>query len=200
MSLHETIYTLRTARNMSQLELAEALDVSRQSISKWETGTAMPELDKLVKLSDVFGITLDELVRGAAEPGEAKEEKENVSQPTVIIERKGMEPHRIVALALLCTSLVLMVLLAGFGGGRVALVAGLPLVSVSAIFSILPRRHLLWGFWLLWTLALVTGRIVTGGAFLSWAVAGPLGAVIGIGLCVSLFVLLRATVRRLKKR
>ena len=200
MSLHETIYTLRTARNMSQLELAEALDVSRQSISKWETGTAMPELDKLVKLSDVFGITLDELVRGAAEPGEAKEEKENVSQPTVIIERKGMEPHRIVALALLCTSLVLMVLLAGFGGGRVALVAGLPLVSVSAIFSILPRRHLLWGFWLLWTLALVTGRIVTGGSFLSWAVAGPLGAVIGIGLCVSLFVLRRATVRRLKKR
>ena len=200
MSLHETIYTLRTARNMSQLELAEALDVSRQSISKWETGAAVPELDKLVKLSDVFGITLDELVRGAAQPGEPKEEKENVSQPTVIIERKGMEPHRIVALAVLCTSLVLMVLLAGFGGGRVALVAGLPLVSVSAIFSILPRRHLLWGFWLLWTLALVTGRIVTGGSFLSWAVAGPLGAVIGIGLCVSLFVLLRATVRRLKKR
>ena len=200
MSLHETIYTLRTARNMSQLELAEALEVSRQSISKWETGAAVPELDKLVKLSDVFGITLDELVRGAAEPGEPKEEKENVSQPTVIIERKGMEPHRIVALALLCTSLVLMVLLAGFGGGRVALVAGLPLVSVSAIFSILPRRHLLWGFWVLWTLALVTGRIVTGGSFLSWAVAGPLGAVIGIGLCVSLFVLLRATVRRLKKR
>ena len=199
MSLHETIYTLRTARNMSQLELAEALEVSRQSISKWETGAAVPELDKLVKLSDVFGITLDELVRGAAEPGEPKEEKENVSQPTVIIERKGMEPHRIVALALLCTSLVLMVLLAGFGGGRVALVAGLPLVSVSAIFSILPRRHLLWGFWLLWTLALVTGRIVTGGSFLSWAVAGPLGAVIGIGLCVSLFVLLRATVRRLKR-
>ena len=200
MSLHVTIYQLRTARNMSQLELAEALEVSRQSISKWETGAAVPELDKLVKLSDVFGITLDELVRGAAEPGEPKEEKENVSQPTVIIERKGMEPHRIVALALLCTSLVLMVLLAGFGGGRVALVAGLPLVSVSAIFSILPRRHLLWGFWVLWTLALVTGRIVTGGSFLSWAVAGPLGAVIGIGLCVSLFVLLRATVRRLKKR
>ena len=52
---------------MSQLELAEALDVSRQSISKWETGAAVPELDKLVKLSDVFGITLDELVRGTAE-------------------------------------------------------------------------------------------------------------------------------------
>ena len=124
MSLHETIYTLRTARNMSQLELAEALEVSRQSISKWETGAAVPELDKLVKLSDVFGITLDELVRGAAQPGEPKEEKENVSQPTVIIERKGMEPHRIVALALLCTSLVLTVLLAGFGGGRAEPVRG----------------------------------------------------------------------------
>ena len=79
MNLHETIYQLRTARNMSQLELAEALDVSRQSISKWETGTAVPELDKLVRLSDVFGITLDELVRGTAETGAAEPKLENLS-------------------------------------------------------------------------------------------------------------------------
>ena len=46
MNLHETIYRLRTARGMSQLELAEALEVSRQSISKWETGAAVPELDR----------------------------------------------------------------------------------------------------------------------------------------------------------
>lgn len=47
MSLHETIYALRTARGMSQLELAEALDVSRQSISKWETGAAVLVARKL---------------------------------------------------------------------------------------------------------------------------------------------------------
>ena len=62
MALHENIYRLRAARNMSQGDLAEALDVSRQSISKWENGTAVPELDRLIKMSQLFGLTLDQLV------------------------------------------------------------------------------------------------------------------------------------------
>ena len=62
MSLSENIHRYRTGKNMSQLDLAEALEVSRQSVSKWETGTAVPELDKLVKMSDLFGISLDELI------------------------------------------------------------------------------------------------------------------------------------------
>ena len=62
MGLAENIHRHRTVKNMSQLDLAEALDVSRQSVSKWETGTAVPELDKLIKMSDLFGISLDELV------------------------------------------------------------------------------------------------------------------------------------------
>ena len=62
MALHENIYRLRVARNMTQGDLAEALEVSRQSVSKWETGTAVPELDKLIKLSQIFGVSIDELV------------------------------------------------------------------------------------------------------------------------------------------
>ena len=62
MSLSENIYRLRTEKNMSQLDLADALEVSRQSVSKWETGAAVPELDKLLKLCDLFCVTLDELV------------------------------------------------------------------------------------------------------------------------------------------
>lgn len=64
MNLGESIYRLRTAKNMSQGDLADALDVSRQSVSKWENNMAVPDLDKLVKLSELFGITLDELVTG----------------------------------------------------------------------------------------------------------------------------------------
>lgn len=69
MSLGKNIYRLRTARELSQGDLADALEVSRQSVSKWETDGAVPELDKLVKLCDLFGVTLDELVRGAPEAG-----------------------------------------------------------------------------------------------------------------------------------
>ena len=61
-NLGEQIYKYRTAKGLSQLELAEALDVSRQSISKWETNVAVPELAKLVKMAELFGVTLDELI------------------------------------------------------------------------------------------------------------------------------------------
>lgn len=71
MNLGERIYTLRAEKEMSQGDLAEAMEVSRQSISKWETNGSVPELDKLVKLSEVFGVSLDALVAG----------KEDAEQP-----------------------------------------------------------------------------------------------------------------------
>ena len=68
MDLGERLYQLRKARNLSQGEVADALGVSRQSVSKWENDTSVPELDKLVKLGELFGLTLDELVKGEAAP------------------------------------------------------------------------------------------------------------------------------------
>lgn len=64
MTLGENITRLRTARGLSQGALAEALEVSRQSVSKWETDASVPELDKLIKLAKLFEVTLDELVTG----------------------------------------------------------------------------------------------------------------------------------------
>lgn len=64
MNLGENIYRLRTEKNLSQGDLADALEVSRQSVSKWENNSAVPELDKLLKLAQIFGITIDELVTG----------------------------------------------------------------------------------------------------------------------------------------
>ena len=66
MTLGERIRTLRGTKNLSQEDLAEALEVSRQSVSKWETDASVPDLEKLVKLSDLFGVSLDTLVRGEA--------------------------------------------------------------------------------------------------------------------------------------
>ena len=62
MNLGETIYNLRKEKKLSQGDLAEQLSVSRQSVSKWENNSAVPDLDKLVKLSTIFGVSLDELV------------------------------------------------------------------------------------------------------------------------------------------
>ena len=84
MTLGQNICRLRTERGLSQGDLADALEVSRQSISKWETDASVPELEKLLRLSELFHITLDELVKGpggsvetpppAPEPSAAKED------------------------------------------------------------------------------------------------------------------------------
>lgn len=64
MNLGENIHSYRVSSNMSQTDLANALEVSRQSVSKWENNSAQPELDKLCKMSNLFDVTLDELVYG----------------------------------------------------------------------------------------------------------------------------------------
>lgn len=56
--------TIRLAKNLSQDALAEQLFISRQSISKWENGDATPDLENLIKLAEIFDISLDELVLG----------------------------------------------------------------------------------------------------------------------------------------
>lgn len=64
MTFGERLYELRKEKNISQEELAELLDVSRQSISKWENDKAYPEMTRLLFMSDYFGVSLDYLMRG----------------------------------------------------------------------------------------------------------------------------------------
>ncbi|MGT2682549.1 helix-turn-helix domain-containing protein [Streptococcus porci] len=60
----EQLKKFRQEKNISQEELAKQLFISRQAISKWENGDATPDLGNLVKLSEIFKISLDELVKG----------------------------------------------------------------------------------------------------------------------------------------
>lgn len=61
--LSEKIINLRKSRGWSQEELAERLDVSRQSVSKWESGISNPDLDKIVAMSTLFGVSTDYLLK-----------------------------------------------------------------------------------------------------------------------------------------
>ena len=62
MELYEKLYELRRASGMSQEELAEKLGVSRQAVSKWESGATQPELQKLIELSRLYSVSVDELL------------------------------------------------------------------------------------------------------------------------------------------
>jgi transcriptional regulator with XRE-family HTH domain len=63
MQFHEKLQMLRKEKGLSQEKLAEILGVSRQAISKWESGQTYPETDKLIALSEIFGVTVDSLLK-----------------------------------------------------------------------------------------------------------------------------------------
>ena len=62
MEFYNKLYNLRKQKGLSQEELANRLNVSRQTISKWEVGDSTPDMEKLIAISDLFEISLDELV------------------------------------------------------------------------------------------------------------------------------------------
>ena len=127
MNLGENIYQLRTERNMSQGALADALDVSRQSVSKWENNSATPELDKLIKMSELFGVTLDQLVGK-----EASTPPPQAAAPEIVV-HQTTPPHRTVGVILLCFGLLTTLLLSILGGFYLGVMAGLPFTLVGCV-------------------------------------------------------------------
>ncbi len=70
MKLADKITSLRKSRGWSQEELAEQIEVTRQSVSKWESGLATPDIDKIVSLSALFGVSCDYLLKEEEDEGE----------------------------------------------------------------------------------------------------------------------------------
>lgn len=158
MTLAERILELRTRQKLSQGDLAERLEVSRQSVSKWETGQSVPELDKLIKLADLFGVSVDQLVRDGDAPGAAtdapKGETPPAAQPQIVYverPRRGLTTAQILGVVCTAGGAGLCLISAAtaddevFLIGLVVLIAGLPLL--------LAKKHpfLLFG-WLAWAM------------------------------------------------
>ena len=72
MSLGQRLFELRKLKHLSQEEVAEKLNVTRQTISKWETDQSSPELDKIIPICELFEITTDELITGKKEVKEKR--------------------------------------------------------------------------------------------------------------------------------
>ena len=176
MNLGERIYRLRTEKKLSQNDLAELLNVSRQSISKWENNNAMPDLEKAVKLSEILDVTLDELVKGR--DGREKTavdntmiteedagEKTNTSQ-----EQKcdgGRTPLRKIAgVILLCMSLFLGVIMM-FGTGSIlgVLILMSPFL-LCGIACLKAEQHL--GLWCCWAMYFSVDMFLRYGTVSDW--------------------------------
>jgi transcriptional regulator with XRE-family HTH domain len=119
MTIGDRLLKLRRERNLSQEDLANELDVSRQTISKWETNQSVPDFDKIVPLCNYFGITTDELLTGNKDIVEAK--ADNV--------KSNYARNIAVAVSMYIISLVSIILCAE--------VFNSPIIGVSLFFTII---------------------------------------------------------------
>ena len=102
MKFEEKLVRLRKRQGMSQEELAERLGVSRQAVSRWELGSTLPDVPNLRKLSDLFGISADDLIRddreldeaGASAPESMAGETQHVEAPAESVRTDALAEKR----------------------------------------------------------------------------------------------------------
>ncbi len=163
MSLGENITRLRKDNKMSQGELAEKLGVSRQSVSKWETDASVPELSKLVRLSEVFGVTLDELV---SDEESSKPERRPADSPSAVYGK--LMVRRGLGTALLIIGVTELILFTMSVGLPIALIISFPAIA-SGILCYTPcRRPVLW---CAWSVYLAADVFIRYGCFINWRMA-----------------------------
>lgn len=118
MEFNNKLYELRKQKGLSQEELANKLNVSRQTVSKWELGDSTPDMEKLIVLSDLFEISLDELVLGKIpEPQQAAKTPDviNTIEEKVLTEknkktaRKGLKIAAILFGIMLAVDVISMI-------------------------------------------------------------------------------------------
>ena len=73
MAFSDNLQFIRAQANITQEQLAEQLDVSRQSVSKWESGASFPEMDTLLRICDLYHVNLDTLLRGSVEKSQVSD-------------------------------------------------------------------------------------------------------------------------------
>lgn len=157
MSIGDNIYKLRSSKNLSQGELADLLDVSRQSVSKWETDAAVPDLDKLMKLCDVFEVSLDEITGRKTN----YEERKNIN----ISKEKTSSSQKIIGYILFSFSLLLGFVTLVFGyniGDYLILLPTALAFLISGLLCLFAGKKAF--YWCIWTfiapLALLTPHMI----------------------------------------
>jgi len=170
VTLGEKITVLRNHCKMSQGDLAEKLNVSRQSISKWETNTSVPELDKLIQLSELFHITLDELVKGnVSVQHEANKEIEPDRKapppPIQVTVRKSSDTQKVIGVILLCFGTAVLLLLTLLGGLFSGLLFSSPFI-LCGIVCLLFRQNV--GLWCAWALLFAVNVYLRYATGITW--------------------------------
>ena len=163
MSLGERIYKLRTEKNLSQGDLAERLEISRQSISKWENNNAVPDLEKIIALSEIFEVSLDELVKGkkvTEETGAYIPREQKIENATTV--EQNFPPRKIAGIILFCMAFITLLFCTMLGGALTGLFFCLPFLVCGIFCFVLKRNVGLWCTWAVYFLLDVFMSYATG--------------------------------------
>ena len=155
MTLGEKIYELRTQNKRSQGDLANELNVSRQSISKWENDNSKPDLEKIVKLAEIFKVSLDELIKNE------EKEKANVNTTEHSVINKNIKEKKI-AKGLLITGIILMFLFPLLNLGILGVFVAIPFLICSLIYYKAKSNHFFLCLWTIFPIADIFVRIFMG--------------------------------------
>lgn len=181
MSLGENIVRLRTEKRLTQEELADLLGVSRQSVSKWESDASTPELDKLIRLSEVFDITVDKLVKEENITEEETPAREVESRAAEEMPPQRVDPalsaqraevtkgNRVAGIIYLCLAFALLAGLTLYGGTSgfvVGFIFGLPF-TVCGLLCLLTKGQRI-GLWCGWALYVLTDGYLRYATGLTW--------------------------------
>ena len=137
MNLGERLFELRKAKNLTQDEVAEKLNVTRQTVSKWETNQSTPDFDKIIPLCELYEISTDELLKGEKQEkseesnynNEEKKNKNNYENMTKNeIKQKSAE--------VVCSSILIFIIAIAYAGIGVSVMMWNPVV-VGCTFLII---------------------------------------------------------------
>lgn len=151
---------------MSQGELADRLNLSRQSVSKWENNSAVPDLDNLIKLSEIFGVSLDTLVKGNSTQTDNTITAANAA-PSVS-SSKNISMQKIIGLLLLCMSFISFLLVTVFVDLLSGLIIGAPFFAFS-ILCLTFKKHA--GLACAWVIYVCIDLFLRLGSHASWDAA-----------------------------
>ena len=175
-------------------------------MSKWETDASIPELDKLLRLAELFGVTLDELAKGeSAQPEAARGEvpdKESAGAYTAAAPQARRETRQIVGTILLCFGALIGILIMLFAGTLAGFILALPLFVCGTICLTVRQRTGLWCAWAMYLMVELYLRfaagVVAGNIFLTFSRLfrlNPMRLAMSWSVALALLTLVACTLR-----
>ena len=133
MDLGKKLFELRKSKNLSQEDVADKLNVTRQTVSKWETNQSTPDFDKIVPLCDLYGISTDELLKDEVKK---EQEEDEVEIKKNIYENMTKNEINQKSAEIVSSSILIFIITIAFAGIGVAVMRWNPIV-VGCTFLVL---------------------------------------------------------------